>query len=141
MRLAHPSGVPSPRDIVVVDHDCDTREILTCALRSEGYEPFAFESGDDALDYAERTTRPLIVIFGSLRFVEARCARVERLASSALVRVILTTGADPKVIPELPHVDVLRKPLDVNAFFTLLASVHVERLPGMPSPLALARLG
>lgn len=125
---------PPIRVVIVDDDGNDSRTLFAKLLRDEGCEIAQFDSGTEALTYAEGCTVPTVLFLGGLRHFLGLQARIEA-GISRNVRLVLATGAPSYSIPRLPQVLVLKKPMDAEEMFAAIVGA-IAWLP--PAPLCAA---
>ena len=130
------SGPTGAKTILVVDDDDSIVECLALLLEMEGYAVLSASNGQEALERASRTLPGLIVtdqrmpimtgaeLFRALQ----KCPRLRQ------VPVILVSSAPPAAARDLNWAELIRKPLDVDAFLRAVHRVFGEAAE--PSALA-----
>jgi CheY-like chemotaxis protein len=113
---------PSDVSIMVVDDDPEVREGLCEALTDEGYHVTAAANGADAVLGLDRVARPdLILMDLNMPVMDGYQFLEQRVRSHALsnIPVIIVSAALNKRINQ-PGVEVLWKPVDLDALLTLI---------------------
>ena len=103
--------------IFVVDDDPDLRQVLGELLQDEGYEPFLFPNGSDALELLREGARPALILLDLMmpemngwQFREAQL-RDEGLRDIPVVIMTASTGFDAQ---PLRAAEILKKPLGID---------------------------
>jgi DNA-binding response OmpR family regulator len=117
---------PVMRPILVVEDDADTRELLTDALREDGFDVIASDEGRKAIELAT-VLRPSIVLLDmAMAGMDGRTFLDRRRAVPALAStpVVVITGSD---VTGVAADAILRKPLEMRE---VLATVRRLRARG-----------
>jgi DNA-binding response OmpR family regulator len=99
--------------ILVVEDDADTRDLLTDALRGDGFDVIASDEGRKAIELAT-VLRPSVVLLDlAMAGMDGRTFLDRRRAVPALARtpVVVITGSD---VTGIPADAILRKPLEMR---------------------------
>jgi two-component system OmpR family response regulator len=109
--------------VLVVDDDGDCREIVSEALRFEGYEVRAAADGREALAVIGDWRPELILLDVLMSELDGRAFREEQLGNGfADIPVLVLTAADrPQRYAQVLAAPVLPKPFELDA---LLAEVR-----------------
>ena len=116
----------SEEDIFVIDDDEDLCEVMTWAMKKEGFQVKAFSSGESALRALEgRSPRALIVDYhlGDMDGCEFLKRKAELGNESP---VILVSGSPDEVkcaAPEGEYVSIVEKPLDLEGLLREVKSL------------------
>lgn len=119
----------STKSVMIVEDDLDIRENMVLLLEGEGYEVLSAENGQEALDRLLNKSMPLpklialdlfMPIMDGKSFLEELSRHNERDFTE--VSIFLITAADAAARHDLigKTTGVLRKPIDINAFLTLV---------------------
>lgn len=110
------------RQILIVDDEADILDILSEALRGEGYDPIPFVYPERALAYC-LTTPPALVITDLLMPVLSGQELVRRLRErygGDLPIVVMSASANMAAVAPLPIQAFLSKPFDLDDLSDLL---------------------
>jgi CheY-like chemotaxis protein len=128
----HPAHLPRIQLLLVEDDD-DTRDLMALALRGAGFDVQPAGSGREALDLLAATPYDLLVtdydmpgMTGTEMLQIATQRGIVRTARS----LIVTAHPSPKGTEGFP---VVRKPLDLARFVAMLRSIHAVGADG-PRP-------
>lgn len=119
-------------EILLVEDDTDTREVLAEFLATEGFRVAAAVNGRDALEQLRRGLRPRIILLDlTMPIMNGVEFRHQQLADEALRRipVIITTAMPPRQSDSFAGVTVVEKPIDLDLLLTSIRS-HLEQLEG-----------
>lgn len=116
--------VESGRLVLVVEDEPDMRDSLKALIESEGYVVATALDGKQAIELMSSAQVPGLVVLDLLlpemtgwEFL-AEMRKVERLSQ---IPVIVISGVDDDLMPHAPAIaERIRKPIDVDHFFTLL---------------------
>lgn len=115
------------RHILIVDDEADILDILTEALRGEGYDPISFASPARALEYC-RATPPELVITDLLMPVMSGQELVLQLRErygGDLPIVVMSASVNMAAVAPLPIQAFLSKPFDLDDLSALLQRLLV----------------
>lgn len=124
-----PGQVPSPAGrILIVDDDAPTREVLTLALRDEGFDPVAAQDGHEALSVIEadaaRGVSPTLVLLDlhmpRLDGVGFARAYRERFTNPAPILLMTAGRPGPDELLAVGASAYIQKPFDLDALFSQL---------------------
>lgn len=104
---------PIMRPILIVEDDADTRELLTDALREDGFDVIASDEGRKAIELATVLRPSLVLLDLTMAGMDGRTFLDRRRAVPALAKtpVVVITGSD---ITGIPADAILRKPLELR---------------------------
>jgi two-component system OmpR family response regulator len=122
-RLPHGKDVRVLREVLIVDDDPDILEIVTEALRDEGFHVAAFGDGAHALAYAHDHI-PAVVLTDLLippMGGEELILGLRALHGDALPIVVMTAMTDRSRLAGVPVDEVLDKPFELE---DLSAIIH-----------------
>jgi DNA-binding response OmpR family regulator len=111
-----------PHDVVIVDDDTDILEIVSEALREEGFAVAAFAEGASALAYA-RDHLPALVLTDLLvppTGGQELIVRLRALYGEALPIVVMTAMEDRARTLTVPVAGVLQKPFELDELSSLV---------------------
>jgi CheY-like chemotaxis protein len=114
------------QEILVVDDDTESTEVLAQLLTREGYAVARAENGREALEYLEHSRRPCLIILDLVMPVMSGWEFRKRQESDPKLKslpVVVVSGTGP--VKGL-HAPVLRKPVD---FGRLMKAVEENCLP------------
>lgn len=94
--------------VLIVEHDAATRELITSAVRDWGYEPIVADTGEDAFLLVETRRPDLVVVDPRLRDGDRFDLVRHALARGA--RVLLMSAFFDKSVAEELGVAFLAKP-------------------------------
>lgn len=107
---------------MVVEDDQDILEVVSEALREEGYSVAAFADAASALDYA-RDHRPALVLTDLLippAGGRALVAQLRNLHGQLLPIVLMTALRDRSQFADVPVQHVLPKPFDLDDLWAVV---------------------
>jgi DNA-binding response OmpR family regulator len=98
--------------VLIVEDDQTTRTMFQNALRAEGFRILTAGDGVEALRVLDVETPSVIVLDLGLPRLGGHDVAREVLArpETALVPIVVVTGADTEGLPESPRIRILRKP-------------------------------
>lgn len=101
------------RPILVVEDDADTRQLLTDALREDGFDVIASDEGRKAIELASVLKPSLVLLDLAMAGMDGRAFLERRVSVPALARtpVIVITGSD---VTGVPADAILRKPVEMK---------------------------
>ena len=114
------------RPVLVVEDDADTRELLTDALREDGFDVIASDEGRKAIELAT-VLRPSVVLLDmAMAGMDGRTFLERRRSVPTLARtpVVVISGSD---VTGVAADAILRKPLELRE---VLATVRRLRARG-----------
>lgn len=120
-----------PTRVMIVDDDDGVREVLTLALRAEGYDVESARAGTEGL--AALARRPADIVIVDMRMPDVSgsqfCHLYARQAHAPSPVILMTAMAGHVVGSDLPGVvEVLAKPFDLETLLDV-----VERSVAAPS--------
>lgn len=105
--------------VLVVDDDDAVRFALQTALEFEGYEVFAAENGQAALDYLQHSPRPCLILLDLMMPVMdgwTFAARVEKDARlSDIPVIVISANSDQEQI--INAKSIFKKPVNLKELF------------------------
>jgi CheY-like chemotaxis protein len=113
---------PSDVSILVVDDDPEVREGLCDALTDEGYHVATAANGADAVQGVAKSLRPDLIlmdlcmpVMDGYEFLEQR---VKNQTLSKIPVIVVSANAAQRIAQ--PGVEILRKPVDLDALLDLI---------------------
>jgi CheY-like chemotaxis protein len=104
--------------IMVIEDDNETRNLLAQILELEGFQVVAFPNGAEALDYLTQSVPPCLIILDLyMPVMDGRQFRSAMLADPQLgsIPVVVVTAFEPSSATALSALRVFRKPVDIKA--------------------------
>ena len=129
---------PAAPYVLVVDDDQDIRDTIELALNLNGYEVASVESGAEALAWLRGGhPRPLLILLDlmmpHMSGFEFRAEQQRDPALAGIPTVVLTgAGALPEAQADVLAVELLRKPISLDALLSTVAR-HIAGAPPLPS--------
>jgi CheY-like chemotaxis protein len=124
-------GAPATeKTLLLVEDDADIRELLSDALRDQGYEVVGAGNGSGALGHLRSGLRPSLILLDLMMPVmngwEFR-ERQRQDPSLADIPVLLLSadGAGDRHVPSLEAVGCLKKPFELDALLEAIARYAV----------------
>jgi anti-anti-sigma factor len=108
--------------ILVVDEECETREILSSALREEGYEVMSVEDGCEAIEKLRKCSFNVLIIDAKMLDV----LEIAKESNSELQIIMITESSLPSAFEALEVFAYVLKPLDIDGLKAMVRRA-VER--------------
>jgi CheY-like chemotaxis protein len=117
----------SQKNILLVEDNADSREMLALILQGEGYNVWEAGNGQEALEMLERLPRPCIILLDLMMPVmdgwEFRLRQQQDPRLSSIPVVVVSAVHDADAHAALAATRWLKKPLDIGV---LLQTVGVH---------------
>lgn len=134
--MTHPSGLPAPERILVVDDEPNIRDTISLTLRREGFDVVLAETGLEALERMD--PRPDIVVLDIMLPGLDGLEVLRRIRMESSVPIILLSARgeeiDRVVGLEIGADDYLTKPFDFTELMARLRAL-LRRSGGAPAPV------
>ena len=114
--------------LLIVDDDEDLCEVMTWAMKREGFNVRAFSSGEEALQALARSSPSVLVVDYHLGDMDGCEFLKRRSLISRECPVILVSGSPDEVkcmAPEGEYVSIVEKPLDLEGLLHEIKTLSV----------------
>jgi CheY-like chemotaxis protein len=125
--------------LLVVDDDCEVRELIRSALEPEEYEVACCPDGREALRFMREERRPALVLLDLMMPVMNGWELVEELRGDpelASIPVLVLTAAGTHWGYPVPRERVLEKPFPLETLLEHIDAALHARLPAEPARAA-----